>query len=73
MPAIDEPSGGFTCPACGVKYEGWPGKHVCPDGTTHSERIRSAYSGNVKLYDKYDLLELTEDDKKLLKGMKIKI
>jgi len=69
MPESENP---FTCPACGTSYSSWPGKHICPDGRTHADRIRQPYSSKqIKLYDKYDLLELTEDDKKLLKGMKV--
>ena len=67
----------IICTWCNIAYEGLPSNHVCPDGITYLTRISKIRSdmGAQEAYDpfrkKYDRLELTTDDRKLLKDMKI--
>jgi hypothetical protein len=76
---VDQPLK-ITCPSCGQMYEGRPSGHICPDGKTYHDRIanlsplpRNHYrltweqEAELRRYS----VKLTDEDKKMLKGMKI--
>jgi hypothetical protein len=71
---LGEPSP-FVCFWCRVEYTGRPGDHVCADGTTYYERVNKAASTAFKttVYDDVNVLKLSENDRRMLKGMNIKL
>ena len=56
------------CWWCGGLYHGFLMDHICNDGTKHVERLTKPY----KVYDAA-ILDLTQADRNLLRGMNIKI
>jgi hypothetical protein len=64
----------FVCFWCRVEYSGRPVDHVCADGTTYYERINKKTNFfKTTVYDHVDVLKLSENDRKMLKGMNIKL
>ena len=61
----------IVCFHCRKAYVGRPEHHVCSDGTTHSVRV-AKLGGTPVIYSPYDSLNLTEEDRKFLKGIKVK-
>lgn len=72
----------LTCIWCGAVYTGRPSEHICPDGKTFKDRIsktgevpKSKYLATWEQEAEIRRFEnkLTDDDKKFLRGLKIKV